>query len=87
MEEIRILAVQRVQDGESPETVIKALGFTRACIYNWLARYRVQIFGIPRMLISLASMVHSYPMPSQSATPCSIASRILIARSFSANGF
>lgn len=40
MEEIRIRAVQRVQAGESPEAVIKALGFARACIYNWLARYR-----------------------------------------------
>jgi transposase len=40
MDEIRARAVQRVQDGESPETVIKALGFARACIYNWLARYR-----------------------------------------------
>lgn len=40
MEEIRIRAVHRVQEGESPETVIKALGFVRACIYNWLARYR-----------------------------------------------
>jgi transposase len=40
MEEIRIRAVQRVQAGESPETVIKTLGFARACIYNWLARYR-----------------------------------------------
>jgi transposase len=40
MEEIRIRAVQRVQDGESPEQVIKTLGFARACIYNWLARYR-----------------------------------------------
>lgn len=40
MEEIRVRAVQRVQDGESPEVVIKTLGFARACIYNWLARYR-----------------------------------------------
>jgi len=40
LEEIRTRAVQRVQEGESPETVIKALGFSRACIYNWLARYR-----------------------------------------------
>jgi transposase len=40
MEEIRIRAVQQVQAGESPEKVIKALGFARACIYNWLARYR-----------------------------------------------
>ena len=40
MEEIRVRAVQRVQAGESPEVVIKTLGFSRACIYNWLARYR-----------------------------------------------
>jgi transposase len=40
LEEIRTRAIQRVQDGESPEIVIKALGFSRACIYNWLARYR-----------------------------------------------
>lgn len=40
MEEIRTRAVQRVQAGESPEVVIKALGFSRACIYNWLSRYR-----------------------------------------------
>lgn len=40
LEQIRIRAVQRVQAGESPETVIKTLGFSRACIYNWLARYR-----------------------------------------------
>jgi transposase len=40
LEEIRTRAVQRVQEGESPETVIKTLGFSRACIYNWLARYR-----------------------------------------------
>ena len=40
MEEIRTRAVERVQAGESPEVVIKTLGFSRACIYNWLARYR-----------------------------------------------
>lgn len=40
LEEIRTRAVQRVQEGESPEQVIKVMGFSRACIYNWLARYR-----------------------------------------------
>jgi transposase len=45
MEEIRVRAVQRVQAGESPETVIKTLGFARACIYNWLARYRAGGWG------------------------------------------
>jgi transposase len=40
LEEIRIRAVQQVQAGMSPELVIRALGFSRICIYNWLARYR-----------------------------------------------
>lgn len=40
LEEIRVRAVEQVQKGESPEVVIKALGFSRACIYNWLAMYR-----------------------------------------------
>lgn len=41
LEAIRIRAVQQVQSGESPEAVIRALGFSRACIYQWLAAYRV----------------------------------------------
>lgn len=40
LEAIRIRAVEKVQAGQSPEVVIKALGFSRACIYEWLARYR-----------------------------------------------
>lgn len=40
LEEIRIRAVKQVQSGESPEVVIKTLGFTSRCIYNWLASYR-----------------------------------------------
>jgi len=39
-QEIRIRAVKRVESGESPETVIKALGYHRSCIYQWLAKYR-----------------------------------------------
>jgi len=40
LEEIRIRAVEQVQAGESPEAIIKALGFSRSCIYTWLALYR-----------------------------------------------
>ena len=40
MEQIRTRAVKLVQQGRSPEDVIATLGFSRACIYNWLARYR-----------------------------------------------
>jgi transposase len=38
--ELRKRAVARVQSGESPEVVIRTMGFSRACIYNWLAMYR-----------------------------------------------
>ncbi len=40
LEAIRIRAVQQVQSGQSPEVVIEALGFSRRCIYSWLAMYR-----------------------------------------------
>jgi len=38
LEEIRKRAVERVQAGESPEDVGRALGFNRRSIYEWLAR-------------------------------------------------
>lgn len=40
LEAIRIRAVQQVEAGESPEDVIRALGFGRTVIYDWLAKYR-----------------------------------------------
>ena len=38
--QIRITAVQRVLDGESPEEVVKSIGYNRRIIYHWLALYR-----------------------------------------------
>ncbi|NKC14688.1 MAG: helix-turn-helix domain-containing protein [Gammaproteobacteria bacterium] len=38
-EAIRRHAVAQVLSGESPEKVIKALGFHRSCIDDWLSRY------------------------------------------------
>jgi len=40
LEAIRIQAVQRVEAGESPEDVVRILGFSRSVIYDWLAKYR-----------------------------------------------
>jgi len=40
LEALRERAVRRVQEGESPEIVGKALGLNRTTIYDWLARYR-----------------------------------------------
>jgi transposase len=38
--ELRQRAVRSVQQGQSPEVVARALGVTRAAMYNWLALYR-----------------------------------------------
>jgi transposase len=38
--ELRKRGVSSVQDGQSPESVFKALGISRATMYGWLARYR-----------------------------------------------
>jgi transposase len=48
LEEIRTRAVEQVQAGESPEDVIRTLGFTRSCIYTWLALYRAGGWGALR---------------------------------------
>jgi len=40
LEHIRIQAVRRVEEGESPEIIIRALGFSRPRIYEWIAKYR-----------------------------------------------
>ena len=40
LEALRERAAQSVQDGESPETVSRALGINRSSIYSWLAQYR-----------------------------------------------
>ena len=40
LEQLRINSVMRVEAGESPEIVIKSIGFERTCIYKWIAIYR-----------------------------------------------
>ncbi len=37
---IRIRAVSSVQNGESPEQLVKIMGLSRGTIYNWLSKYR-----------------------------------------------
>ena len=37
LEAIRLMAVERVRDGESPSSVIASYGFCRTTIYKWLA--------------------------------------------------
>lgn len=42
LEELRKLAVQRVQDGVSPELVTQVLGISSPCIYRWLNIYKAK---------------------------------------------
>jgi hypothetical protein len=36
LETIRLMAVERVRDGERPSSVIASFGFNRTTIYRWL---------------------------------------------------
>ena len=40
LEEIRLMAVQRVREGERPSVVIASYGFARPVIYRWLREAR-----------------------------------------------
>ena len=40
LEEIRLMAVQRVWEGERPSVVIASYGFARPVIYRWLREAR-----------------------------------------------
>jgi transposase len=40
LEALRIRAIRRIEEGEGPEVVIKALGMNRRTIYKWIAIYR-----------------------------------------------
>ncbi len=52
-EAIRVRTVRRVLAGESSQVVVKALGFSRQRIYQWLARHgeggkeAIRFKGIP----------------------------------------
>src|SRR5512136_2605843 len=45
LEAMRERAVQRVQEGESPEVVARVFGIGRTAIYRWLAEYRRDGWG------------------------------------------
>ncbi len=40
LEQIRIRAVQQIQQGAHPEAIADALGLARSTVYGWLAKYR-----------------------------------------------
>src|ERR1039457_2629840 len=40
LEEMRMRAVKRIHDGESPEIIARVLGDDRSTVYGWLVRYR-----------------------------------------------
>ena len=50
LEAIRLMAVERVRDGEQPATVIASYGFSRTTIYKWLAAAALPGVGVKALL-------------------------------------
>jgi transposase len=46
LETIRLMAVERVRDGESPSSVIASFGFSRTAIYRWIRAARKPGVGL-----------------------------------------
>jgi len=40
LEAIRLMAVERVREGERPSAVVASFGFSRTTIYKWLTAQR-----------------------------------------------
>ncbi len=40
LEQVRIRAVEQIQEGAHPEDVAEALGMARSTVFGWLAKYR-----------------------------------------------
>ena len=44
LETIRLMAVERVRDGERPSSVVASYGFNRTTIYRWLTRRQRRVW-------------------------------------------
>ena len=45
LETIRLMAVERVRDGERPSSVVASFGFNRTTIYKWLNAASSRVWG------------------------------------------
>src|ERR1700739_4533998 len=55
LEAIRLMAVERVRDGEQAATVIASYGFSRTTIYKWLAAAAAPGVGVKAVLSRAAN--------------------------------
>jgi len=55
LETIRLMAVERVRDGETASAVIKSYGFSRTTIYKWIAAAAKPGVGLKALLSSPAT--------------------------------
>lgn len=65
LEAIRLMAVERVRDGEQAATVIASYGFSRTTIYKWLAAVAAPSVGVKALLSTPATGRPRTLSPSQ----------------------
>src|SRR5271170_3152125 len=67
LEAIRLMAVERVRDGERPSSVIASFGFNRTTIYRWLeaaSKPGIGLWGLRSR--ALSARLESQGIPSES---------------------
>src|ERR1700755_1714044 len=55
LETIRLMAVERVRDGERPSSVVASYGFNRTTIYRWLRAAPTPVVGLRALRSSPAT--------------------------------
>ena len=65
LETIRLMAVERVREGEVPSAVIASFGFSRATIYKWLNAASKPGVGVKalRSLTASGQPTHAHTAP------------------------
>ena len=63
LEEIRLMAIERVRDGERASEVIDAYGFNRTTIYKWIQASLRPGIGVKALRSRPAKNCSSWPVP------------------------
>ena len=76
LEAIRLMAVERVRDGEQAATVIASYGFSRTTIYKWLAAAAAPGVGVKALALKACDRTATNALTTPGAAGFSLDQRL-----------